>query len=97
MCTAEMKPHQQGYVSCEIIVTLLYSPILTSLLSPHNIERLRPVFGIITDGVRIYSSSQKKCNVFTIPKFVVTDSEVWCNVITVQYKNVVKSQKYLQA
>ena len=40
---------------------------------------------------------QYKSNKIMLQKFVVMDSVVWCSVITAWYKNIVKSQKYLQA
>ena len=46
-------------------------------------------FPQILDGEQrscVYSTSQIKCNIITLQKVVVTDSVVWCSVITERYK-----------
>ena len=67
------------------------------LKKPESIIKANKQFHRTKDAGRlaVIQYQSKKSNVITLQ--TATDSEVWCNVITVQYINVVKSQKYLQA
>ena len=63
----------------------------------HQDERRKGVFWGLSVVSRQSFGTVPVNNIITLRKFVVTDSVVRCGVITARYKNVVKSQKYLQA